>query len=60
MGIVGGAVIPPIWGKVFDATGSVTIPFVVCAFCYAYIAFYALFGSIPETAKVGVQPAGAA
>jgi len=48
MGIVGGAVIPPLWGKVSDATGSVTIPFVVCALCYAYIAFYAFAGSIPE------------
>lgn len=50
MGIVGGAVIPPLWGKVSDVSQSVTLPFVVCAVCYAYIAFYAFVGSTPESA----------
>jgi MFS transporter, FHS family, L-fucose permease len=60
MGIVGGAVIPPLWGTVADMTGTVTIPFVVCALCYAYIAFYAFVGSIPEAAKGAATPAPAA
>ena len=49
VGIVGGAVIPVLWGLVSDATASVTIPFAVCAACYAYIAYYAFIGSKPET-----------
>jgi FHS family L-fucose permease-like MFS transporter len=61
MGIVGGAIIPPLWGKIADATQSVTVPFLVCGLCYAYIAFYAFVGSIPEVAKkVGAQPAAVA
>jgi FHS family L-fucose permease-like MFS transporter len=60
MGIVGGAVIPPIWGTVSDMTGTVTIPFAVCALCYAYIAFYAFVGSIPEATKSAAMPAPAA
>ena len=50
VGIVGGAIIPPIWGYVADITNSVTTPFLVCVLCYAYIAFFALKGSIPEKA----------
>jgi MFS transporter, FHS family, L-fucose permease len=60
MGIVGGAVIPLLWGMVKDMTGTVTLPFVVCALCYAYIAFYAFVGSIPETAPSTAAPAPAA
>jgi MFS transporter, FHS family, L-fucose permease len=52
VGIVGGAIVPPIWGYVADITHSVTTPFLVCAICYAYIAFFALRGSIPEKAPV--------
>lgn len=51
MGIVGGAIIPPIWGFVADATSSVKIPFLVCTLCYAYIAFYGMVGSHPEEVK---------
>jgi MFS transporter, FHS family, L-fucose permease len=51
VGIVGGAIVPPIWGYVADITHSVTTPFLVCALCYAYIAFFALKGSIPEKAS---------
>jgi FHS family L-fucose permease-like MFS transporter len=51
VGIVGGGIIPLIWGFISDKTNSVTIPFVVCALCYAYIAFFALVGSKTEEVK---------
>ena len=51
VGIVGGAIIPPAWGLVSDMTHSVTIPFIVCALCYVYIAYFAFVGSIPEKVK---------
>ena len=47
VGIVGGGVIPPIWGLVSTKVGPAAA-FSVCAVCYAYIAFYAFIGSKPE------------
>jgi len=50
VGIVGGGVIPPVWGLVSTNVGSAAA-FAVCAVCYAYIAFFAFVGSKPEEVK---------
>lgn len=42
--IIGGAIIPPLMGGVADNFGY-TFAFIVPAFCYAYIFFYAVKGS---------------
>lgn len=42
--IVGGAIIPPLYGALADAT-SLQIAFVIPILCYFYIAFYGRFGS---------------
>ncbi len=47
MGIVGGGVVPMIWGLVSDNVG-VKLAFLVCAICYGYIAFYGMSGSTLE------------
>ncbi|HCK85058.1 MAG TPA: MFS transporter [Hyphomonadaceae bacterium] len=39
--IVGGAVIPPIFAAVRDATGSYSLAFIVPLICYAYILWFA-------------------
>jgi len=45
MAIVGGAAAPPAMGLVFQATHSMALAMVVPFFCYAFIAYYAYFGS---------------
>ena len=42
--IVGGAIIPPLYGALADAT-SLQLAFVIPILCYFYIAFYGRFGS---------------
>lgn len=46
LAIVGGAIIPLIQGVLADAIG-VQLAFILPVFCYAYIAYYGLRGSIP-------------
>lgn len=40
MAILGGALLPPLQGKIADATHSLRLSFVVPLFAYAYVAFY--------------------
>jgi FHS family L-fucose permease-like MFS transporter len=44
MGIVGAAVLPPLFGKIADLTGNLQIAFIVPLIAYAYVAFYGLIG----------------
>ncbi|HBW00333.1 MAG TPA: glucose/galactose MFS transporter [Bacteroidetes bacterium] len=43
--IVGGALIPPLYGWVADLSGGLALAFVVPALCYIYIAWYGAKGS---------------
>ena len=45
MGIVGGAIIPPIMGQISDK-GGIRFAFIAPLVCYAYVIFYALKGHI--------------
>lgn len=47
MAIVGGGLIPLLQGWIADL-GSVSLGFIIPAFCYAYIAFYGFIGSKPK------------
>jgi FHS family L-fucose permease-like MFS transporter len=44
MAILGGAILPPLQGKIADLTGNLQISFVVPLMAYAYVAFYGLYG----------------
>lgn len=44
MAILGGAVLPPLLGKIADLTGSLQFGFIVPLIAYAYVAFYGLKG----------------
>ncbi len=44
MGIVGGAVLPPLYGKVVESTGSAQMAYYLLIPCYLYILYYALGG----------------
>lgn len=44
MGIAGGAIIPMIFGKIAEASGSMVSGYWVAIPCYAFILFYALIG----------------
>ncbi len=58
MSIIGGAVATPIMGLIFQFTHSMAVAMLVPLACYAYITYYAYYGSrvkVPELA--GVEPA---
>ncbi len=44
MGIVGGAVLPPLYGKVSEMIGSAQLGYFIMIPCYLYILFFALSG----------------
>jgi len=44
MAILGGAVLPPLQGKIADVTGNLQISFIVPLIAYAYVAFYGAKG----------------
>jgi FHS family L-fucose permease-like MFS transporter len=44
MAILGGAVLPPLQGKIADLTGNLQISFIVPLIAYAYVAFYGAIG----------------
>jgi len=44
MAILGGALLPPLQGKIADATGNLQISFLVPMIAYAYVAFYGAIG----------------
>jgi FHS family L-fucose permease-like MFS transporter len=47
MAIVGGALVPPLMGKMADLIG-LQISFIVPLICYLYIIFYGVKGSVPK------------
>ena len=57
MAIVGGAAAPPAMGLLFQATESMALAMIVPLFCYAFIAYYAFYGS---RLKVPLAPPAAA
>ena len=44
MAVLGGAVLPPLMGKVADITGDLRLAFIVPLIAYAYVGFYGLAG----------------
>jgi FHS family L-fucose permease-like MFS transporter len=44
MAIVGGAILPPLMGKIADITQNLQFAFIVPLIAYAYVGFYALIG----------------
>jgi MFS transporter, FHS family, L-fucose permease len=44
MGIAGGALIPPIWGAISDATGNLNGAYGIMIPCYLYILYFAVAG----------------
>jgi FHS family L-fucose permease-like MFS transporter len=56
MAIIGGAVYPPIMGKIYVITGSMAISMVLPLIAYLFIAYYAYFGErhSPETGAVKI------
>jgi len=44
MAILGGAVLPPIQGRIADVTHNLQVSFIVPLIAYAYVAFYGLIG----------------
>jgi fucose permease len=50
MGIVGGAVLPPLYGKIGEAIGHVQHAYRILLPCYVYILFFALKGH-----KIGLK-----
>jgi MFS transporter, FHS family, L-fucose permease len=51
MAVVGGAVLPPLMGKVADITGDLRLAFIIPLVAYAYVGFYGLAGH-----KIGRHP----
>jgi FHS family L-fucose permease-like MFS transporter len=51
LAIVGGAIVPVLQGVLADSIG-VQLAFALPIICYAYIAYYGLVGSKPETVNV--------
>jgi FHS family L-fucose permease-like MFS transporter len=43
MMILGGALIPPLQGKLADMIGSIQQSFIVGVVCFTYLAFYAMY-----------------
>ncbi|WP_118951624.1 sugar MFS transporter [Taibaiella helva] len=52
MGIVGGAVLPPVYGKLAEWMHSRQMAYVLMIPCYLYILYYALKGYRPRAGKV--------
>jgi FHS family L-fucose permease-like MFS transporter len=44
MAVVGGAVLPPLMGRIADVTGDLRPAFFVPLIAYAYVGFYGLAG----------------
>ena len=55
MSIVGGAIIPPLMGRVADM-GGVAISYVVPAICFVGVALYGWLGSAPDAEEIAAQP----
>jgi fucose permease len=44
MGIAGGAILPPIYGKLAELAGSLQLAYLMMIPCYLFILYYALKG----------------
>lgn len=51
MAILGGALLPPLQGKIADLSGNLQLSFIVPLIAYAYVAFYGFYGH-----RVGRKP----
>lgn len=51
MGIVGGAVLPPLYGKVAEWMHSKQLAYIIMIPCYLYILYYALKGYRPKSSR---------
>ena len=50
MGIVGGAIVPPIMGQISDQS-AIRYSFVMPVLCYAYVIFFALRSHVRPTSE---------
>jgi FHS family L-fucose permease-like MFS transporter len=48
MGIIGGAAFTPVMGYIFELSRSMAIAMIVPLICYAFISYYAFYGSRPK------------
>jgi MFS transporter, FHS family, L-fucose permease len=48
MGIVGGAVLTPLYGILSEAMGNAQLAYVILIPCYLYILYYAMSGYKPS------------
>jgi len=48
MSIIGGAVFPPIMGKIYQMTHSMAISMIMPCLSYIFIAYYSFFGARSE------------
>jgi FHS family L-fucose permease-like MFS transporter len=44
MAVLGGAILPPLQGRIADATGNLQLSFIVPLIAYGYVAFYGAAG----------------
>ena len=44
MAVVGGAILPPLMGKIADITHNLQFAFIVPLIAYAYVGFYGFIG----------------
>lgn len=58
MSIVGGAIIPPIFGFISDHTGNIQMGYFVPMVCFTVIAFFAMKGAKVSRKAVEIEPAG--
>jgi FHS family L-fucose permease-like MFS transporter len=55
MSIVGGAIIPPLMGRVADVTG-IAVSYTVPALCFVGVALYAWLAAAPEPEEIAAEP----
>jgi MFS transporter, FHS family, L-fucose permease len=55
MSIVGGAIIPPLMGRVADVTG-IAVSYTVPALCFVGVALYAWLAAAPEMEEIAAEP----
>lgn len=58
MSIVGGAIIPPIFGYISDKTGNIQLGYFVPMICFAVIALFGFSGAKTTKKQVELEPAG--
>lgn len=58
MSIVGGAIIPPIFGYISDASGNIQLGYFVPMICFVVIAVFGLKGTKTTKQQVEIEPAG--